>query len=168
MWIVKLALRRPYTFVVMALLILVRGASTLEIVKHVKEFLPDIRAAAPAGLEIKELFDQSFFVRAAVRGVVIEGAIAAGLTGLMILLFLGSWRSTLIVILSIPLSLMVSLITMYLLGQTLNVMTLGGLALAVGIVVDDTTVEIENVHRARVQPSLSDLHPRLRAPPGAL
>jgi len=103
------------------------GASTLEIVKRVKEFLPDIRAAAPAGLEIKELFDQSLFVRAAVRGVVIDGAIAAGLTGLMILLFLGSWRSTLIVILSIPLSLMVSLMTMYLLGQTLNVMTLGAL-----------------------------------------
>jgi multidrug efflux pump subunit AcrB len=123
------------------------GASTLDIVKRVQASLPDIRAAAPAGLELKELFDQSLFVRAAVRGVVTEGAIAACLTGLMILLFLGSWRSTLIVILSIPLSLMVSVITMYLLGQTLNVMTLGGLALAVGIVVDDTTVELENVHR---------------------
>jgi multidrug efflux pump subunit AcrB len=123
------------------------GASTLDIVKRVQASLPDIRAAAPAGLELKELFDQSLFVRAAVRGVVTEGAIAACLTGLMILLFLGSWRSTLIVILSIPLSLMVSVITMSLLGQTLNVMTLGGLALAVGIVVDDTTVELENVHR---------------------
>src|SRR3989475_831075 len=123
------------------------GASTLDIVKRVQASLPDIRAAAPAGLELKELFDQSLFVRAAVRGVVTEGAIAACLTGLMILLFLGSWRSTLIVILSIPLSLLVSVITMYLLGQTLNVMTLGGLALAVGIVVDDTTVELENVHR---------------------
>src|SRR3989441_13017937 len=123
------------------------GASTLDIVKRVQASLPAIRAAAPAGLELKELFDQSLFVRAAVRGVVTEGAIAAGLTGLMILLFLGSWRSTLIVILSIPLSLLVSVITLYLLGQTLNVMTLGGLALAVGIVVDDTTVELENVHR---------------------
>jgi len=123
------------------------GASTLDIVKRVQASLPDIRAAAPAGLELKELFDQSLFVRAAVRGVVTEGAIAACLTGLMILLFLGSWRSTLIVILSIPLSLLVSVITMDLLGQTLNVMTLGGLALAVGIVVDDTTVELENVHR---------------------
>src|SRR2546428_5005818 len=106
-----------------------------------------MRAAAPAGLELKELFDQSLFVRARVRAVRTEGAIAACLTGLMILLFLGSWRSTLIVILSIPLSLLVSVITLYLLGQTLNVMTLGGLALAVGIVVDDTTVELENVHR---------------------
>src|SRR5262245_583259 len=123
------------------------GASTLDIVKRVQASLPDIRAAAPAGLELKELFDQSLFVRAAVRGVVMEGAIAACLTGLMILLFLGSWRSTLIVILSIPLSLLVSVMTLYLLGQTLNVMTLGGLALAVGIVVDDTTVELENVHR---------------------
>ena len=123
------------------------SASTLDIVKRVQASLPDIRAAAPAGLELKELFDQSLFVRAAVRGVVTEGAIAACLTGLMILLFLGSWRSTLIVILSIPLSLLVSVMTLYLLGQTLNVMTLGGLALAVGIVVDDTTVELENVHR---------------------
>ncbi len=123
------------------------AASTLEIVKSVKASLPDIRAAAPAGLEIKELFDQSRFVRAAVNGVLEEGAIAAFLTGLMILLFLGSWRSTLIVILSIPLSVMVSVIILYLTGQTLNVMTLGGLALAVGILVDDTTVEIENIHR---------------------
>jgi hypothetical protein len=102
------------------------SASTLDIVKRVQASLPDIRAAAPAGLELKELFDQSLFVRAAVRGVVTEGAIAACLTGLMILLFLGSWRSTLIVILSIPLSLLVS-VHLYLLGQTLNVMTPGGL-----------------------------------------
>jgi multidrug efflux pump subunit AcrB len=123
------------------------AASTLDVVKGVKASLPDIRAAAPAGLEIKELFDQSRFVRAAVNGVLEEGAIAALLTGLMILLFLGSWRSTLIVILSIPLSIMVSAIALYLMGHTLNVMTLGGLALAVGILVDDTTVEIENIHR---------------------
>ncbi len=123
------------------------GASTLDVVKSVKASLPDIRAAAPAGLKIKELFDQSLFVRAAVNGVLEEGAIAAFLTGVMILVFLGSWRSALIVGLSIPLSLMVSVIVLYLLGETLNVMTLGGLALAVGIVVDDTTVEIENIHR---------------------
>jgi len=123
------------------------GASTLDIVKSVKASLPDIRAAAPVGLEIKELFDQSLFVRAAVNGVLEEGAIAAFLTGVMILVFLGSWRSALIVGLSIPLSLMVSVIVLYFLGETLNVMTLGGLALAVGIVVDDTTVEIENIHR---------------------
>ena len=123
------------------------AASTLDIVRSVKASLPDIRAAAPAGLEIKELFDQSRFVRSAINGVLEEGAIAAFLTGLMILLFLGSWRSTLIVILSIPLSVMVSVIVLYLTGQTLNVMTLGGLALAVGILVDDTTVEIENIHR---------------------
>ncbi len=122
-------------------------ASTLDIVKGVKASLPDIRAAAPKGLAIKELFDQSLFVRAAVNGVLEEGAIAAFLTGVMILVFLGSWRSALIVGLSIPLSLMVSVIVLYLLGETLNVMTLGGLALAVGIVVDDTTVEIENIHR---------------------
>ena len=123
------------------------AASTLDIVRSVKSSLPDIRAAAPAGLEIKELFDQSRFVRAAVNGVLEEGTIAAFLTGLMVLLFLGSWRSTLIVILSIPLSVMVSVIVLSLMGHTLNVMTLGGLALAVGILVDDTTVEIENIHR---------------------
>ncbi|HWT78277.1 MAG TPA: efflux RND transporter permease subunit, partial [Candidatus Methylomirabilis sp.] len=123
------------------------AASTLDIVRSVKDSLPDIRAAAPQALEIEELFDQSRFVRAAVNGVLEEGATAAVLTALMILLFLGSWRSTLIVILSIPLSVMVSVIVLYLTGQTLNVMTLGGLALAVGILVDDTTVEIENIHR---------------------
>jgi multidrug efflux pump subunit AcrB len=123
------------------------GASTLTIVKQLKELLPSIRASAPKGLEIRELFDQSLFVRAAIAGVLTEGAIAAGLTGLMILLFLGSWRSTLVVITSIPLSILTSLAILSALGQTLNVMTLGGLALAVGILVDDATVEIENIHR---------------------
>src|SRR5437867_4788090 len=98
-------------------------------------------------MEIKELFDQSLFVRAAIAGVLTEGAIAAFLTGLMILLFLGSWRSTLVVITSIPLSILTSLAVLSAIGQTLNVMTLGGLALAVGILVDDATVEIENIHR---------------------
>src|SRR6266446_1392029 len=123
------------------------GASTLTIVKQLKELLPTLRAAAPPGMEIKELFDQSLFVRAAIAGVLTEGAIAALLTGVMILLFLGSWRSTLVVITSIPLSILTSLAILSAIGQTLNVMTLGGLALAVGILVDDATVEIENIHR---------------------
>jgi len=123
------------------------GASTLTIVKQLKALLPSIRAAAPPGLEVKELFDQSLFVRAAIAGVLTEGAIAACLTGFMILLFLGSWRSTLVVITSIPLSILTSLAILSAIGQTLNVMTLGGLALAVGILVDDATVEIENIHR---------------------
>ncbi|HXJ37815.1 MAG TPA: efflux RND transporter permease subunit, partial [Bryobacteraceae bacterium] len=123
------------------------GASTLTVVDGVKNLLPSIAATLPASLKITPLFDQSLFVRASVSGVVREATIAAALTGLMILLFLGSWRSTLIVCLSIPLSILTSLIVLSLLGQTINVMTLGGLALAVGILVDDATVEIENVHR---------------------
>src|SRR5208283_4169229 len=105
------------------------------------------RKSAPPGLEIKELFDQSVFVTESVAGVVREGVIAAGLTALMILLFLGSWRSTLIVMISIPLAILSSLVALYLLGDTLNTMTLGGLALAVGVLVDDSTVTIENTHR---------------------
>jgi len=123
------------------------AASTLDIIDRVKEQLPKIEASAPPGLNIKLLFDQSFFVKASIKGVVIEACIAAALTGLMILLFLGSWRSTLIIALSIPLSILVSIIVMKLLGQTLNIMTLSGLSLAVGILVDDATVEIENIHR---------------------
>src|SRR5215813_12153423 len=123
------------------------GASTLDIVKRVRAALPRIQATLPPELDLKFLFDQSLFVRAAVEGVVKEAIIAAGLTATMILLFLGSWRSTLIVALSIPLSILCSIIVMGAMGQTLNVMTLGGLALAVGILVDDATVEIENIHR---------------------
>lgn len=123
------------------------GASTLDVVDGVKKLLPVVEATLPPSLQITSLFDQSLFVRASVEGVVREATIAACLTGLMILLFLGSWRSTLIVCLSIPLSILTSLIVLSLLGQTINVMTLGGLALAVGILVDDATVEIENVHR---------------------
>ncbi|OUJ72914.1 efflux RND transporter permease subunit [Hymenobacter crusticola] len=123
------------------------AASTLDIIDRVKQQLPKIEASAPAGLNIKLLFDQSFFVKASIKGVVTEACIAAALTGLMILLFLGSWRSTLIIALSIPLSILVSIIVMKLLGQTLNIMTLSGLSLAVGILVDDATVEIENIHR---------------------
>ena len=123
------------------------NASTLAVVNGVREALKSIRAAAPPGLKIGELFDQSVFVRQAVNGVIFEGAIAAGLTALMILLFLGSWRSTLVVMISIPLAILSSLIVLYFLGHTLNTMTLGGLALAVGILVDDSTVTIENTHR---------------------
>src|SRR6266446_2617775 len=123
------------------------NASTLKVVNAVHEALKTARAAAPAGLEINELFDQSVFVKESVAGVLREGAIAAGLTALMILLFLGSWRSTVVVMISIPLSILTSLVVLYFLGETLNTMTLGGLALAVGILVDDSTVTIENTHR---------------------
>jgi multidrug efflux pump subunit AcrB len=123
------------------------GSSTLAIVSKIKEILPRIRSTLPPALNMKLLFDQSIFVRAAINGVLKEAVIAAVLTGLMILLFLGSWRSTIIVCISIPLSILTSLAVMNLLGETINVMTLGGLALAVGILVDDATVEIENIHR---------------------
>ncbi|MBI1760836.1 MAG: efflux RND transporter permease subunit [Acidobacteria bacterium] len=123
------------------------GASTLDIVSRVKAALPKIMSTVPKELKVNLLFDQSVFVRAAINGVMVEALIAACLTAAMILLFLGSWRSTLIVTISIPLSILCSIITLSLLGETLNVMTLGGLALAVGILVDDATVEIENIHR---------------------
>src|SRR5438067_8808287 len=121
-------------------------ASTLDIVNAVKTALPKILANLPEELKVAALADQSIFVRASIQGVLREALIAAGLTGMMILLFLGSWRSTLIVCISIPLSILSSLCLLSLLGQTINVMTLGGLALAVGILVDDATVEIENTH----------------------
>jgi len=123
------------------------SASTLDIISRVKSALPRIKATLPLELDITQLFDQSIFVRAAIDGVLKEGVIAACLTALMILLFLGSWRSTLVVATSIPLSILCSIIVLSALGQTLNLMTLGGLALAVGILVDDATVEIENIHR---------------------
>jgi multidrug efflux pump subunit AcrB len=123
------------------------NASTLGIVNAVKTALPRILANVTPELKVTALADQSVFVRASIAGVIREAVIAAGLTGLMILLFLGSWRSTLIVCISIPLSILASLTILSLLGHTINVMTLGGLALAVGILVDDATVEIENTHR---------------------
>jgi multidrug efflux pump subunit AcrB len=123
------------------------NTSALAVVDGVKRALEAARAAAPAGLKINELFDQSVFVTDSVRGVLREGAIAAGLTAMMILIFLGSWRSTLVVMISIPLAMLSSLTVLYFLGETLNTMTLGGLALAVGILVDDSTVTIENTHR---------------------
>ncbi len=123
------------------------GASTLNVVNGILKKLPTAIAAAPPGIRVVPALDQSVFVRASVTGVIKEAAIAAGLTAMMILLFLGSWRSTLIVMISIPLSILVSIICLWALGETLNVMTLGGMALAVGILVDDATVEIENIHR---------------------
>lgn len=123
------------------------GASTLDIVNQVKALLPTIRAAAPKGMDINLIFDQSIFVKKAIEGVVTEGFLAAALTGAMVLMFLGSWRSTLIVLISIPLSIMTSIIFLSLMGETLNIMTLGGLTLAIGILVDDATVAIENIHR---------------------
>jgi CzcA family heavy metal efflux pump len=122
------------------------GASTLSIIDSIKAKLPAVRAAAPDGLDIRAVGDQSLFVKSAISGVIREGVIAAALTGLMILLFLGSWRSTLIITISIPLSILASIIALSVLGQTINIMTLGGLALAVGILVDDATVAIENIN----------------------
>ncbi|MCP3097855.1 efflux RND transporter permease subunit [Myxococcus sp. K15C18031901] len=125
-------------------------ASTLVVVDSVKEMIPALKAAAPQGMEIRLDFDQSVFVRAAVWGVVREGATAALLVALMTLGFLGSWRSVLIVCTSIPLSILCGIIGLFLTGQTLNLMTLGGLSLAIGMLVDDATVEIENINRNRV------------------
>jgi multidrug efflux pump subunit AcrB len=123
------------------------NASTLSVVGLVKSMLPQIRAAAPPDMKFTPLFDQSVFVSHAVFDVVREGLIAATLTGLMILMFLGSWRSTLIVLISIPLAVLSSLALLAALGETINLMTLGGLALAVGVLVDDATVAIENTYR---------------------
>jgi multidrug efflux pump subunit AcrB len=123
------------------------SASTLDVVRNVKAALPRVMATVSPDLHVSEFADQSLFVRAAITGVLREGAIAAALTALMILLFLGSWRSTLIIALSIPLSVLCSIATLSALGETINLMTLGGLALAVGILVDDATVAIENIHR---------------------
>jgi multidrug efflux pump subunit AcrB len=123
------------------------NASTVTVVQGVLAVLEIARKAAPPGLEINELFDQSKFVTGAIEDVVREGLIAASLTAMMILLFLGSWRSTLVVMISIPLAILSSIIGLYFTGNTLNTMTLGGLALAVGILVDDSTVTIENTHR---------------------
>jgi CzcA family heavy metal efflux pump len=123
------------------------NASTIDVVKGIRGLLPRVAQTLPPELKIVPLADQSIFVRGAVSGVVREAVIAACLTGLMILLFLGSWRSTLIIAISIPLSILTSVIVLSFLGETINVMTLGGLALAVGILVDDATVTIENIER---------------------
>jgi multidrug efflux pump subunit AcrB len=123
------------------------SASTLDVVKGIRDLLPRVAATLSPELKIQPLADQSIFVRAAVNGVIREAVIAACLTGLMILIFLASWRSTLIIAVSIPLSILTSIIALSFLGETINIMTLGGLALAVGILVDDATVEIENTNR---------------------
>jgi multidrug efflux pump subunit AcrB len=122
------------------------ATSTLAIISGIKQLLPSVAQTLPASLKLTAVGDQSVFVTSAVSGVVREGAIAAALTGMMILLFLGSWRSTLIITISIPLAILASVTTLSLLGETINVMTLGGLALAVGILVDDATVTIENIN----------------------
>ncbi len=127
------------------------GASTLDIVNNIKAVLKRVEPTLPPGLDIRLLFDQSLFVRASINGVVREALTAACLTAAMILLFLGNWRSTMIIAISIPLSILCSVITLSALGQTFNIMTLGGLALAVGILVDDATVEIENIDRNLAQ-----------------
>jgi multidrug efflux pump subunit AcrB len=129
----------------------VGNASTLDIINNVKRALPRIEAQMPPELTIKPLADQSLFVEASIKGVLREALIAACLTALMILVFLGSWRSTVIIAVSIPLSILISIIVLSALGETINIMTLGGLALAVGILVDDATVEIENINRNLAQ-----------------
>jgi multidrug efflux pump subunit AcrB len=125
------------------------SASTLDVVKGIRDLLPRVTPTLPPALKIQPLADQSIFVRAAVSGVIREAIIAACLTAVMILVFLGSWRSTLIIAVSIPLSILSSVIALSMLGETINIMTLGGLALAVGILVDDATVTIENIERHR-------------------
>ena len=132
------------------------SVSTLDIISNIKSLLPRIRSQMPTALNIQTVTDESVFVKAAVQGVIREGLIAAGLTAVMILLFLGSWRATLIIAISIPLAMISSLIMLSVLGQTINIMTLGGLALAVGILVDDATVAIENMthHIEQGQPLL--------------
>jgi CzcA family heavy metal efflux pump len=132
-----------------ALMVILKNGnvSTLDIISAIKKSLPKFAAQLPENLKIVQISDQSIFVKASIYSVIREGVIAACLTGLMILLFLGSWRSTLIIAVSIPLSILTSLIVLSALGETINIMTLGGLALAVGILVDDATVEIENVNR---------------------
>ncbi len=123
------------------------SASTLDIVDHIKQMLAYNQSALPEGLRVTTFFDQSVYVRTSIQGVIREAIIAACLTAIMILLFLGNWKSTLIIAISIPLSILVSILCLSALGQTINIMTLGGLALAVGILVDDATVEIENINR---------------------
>lgn len=123
------------------------GASTLDIVSNVKALLPKAVQSLPPDVKVAPLFDQSVFVLAAIEGVVVEALIAAGLTAMMVLLFLGNWRSTLIIALTIPLSILASILALFALGETLNLMTLGGLALSVGILVDQAIVTIENIER---------------------
>jgi multidrug efflux pump subunit AcrB len=139
--------RRDGAHAVLVSVLKAGSASTLDVVQGVKDLLPKVVATLPAALRVRPLADQSIFVRGAISGVIREAIIAACLTGLMILIFLGSWRSTLIIAVSIPLSILTSICVLSALGETINIMTLGGLALAVGILVDDATVTIENIER---------------------
>jgi multidrug efflux pump subunit AcrB len=123
------------------------GASTVDIVENIRKKLPVATQLLPADIKVESLFDQSVFVKAAIDGVIVEALIAAGLTALMVLVFLGNWRSTVIIALTIPLSILASILLLYAFGQTLNLMTLGGLALSVGILVDQAIVTIENIER---------------------
>ncbi|HXE55692.1 MAG TPA: efflux RND transporter permease subunit, partial [Tepidisphaeraceae bacterium] len=123
------------------------GVSTLALISGIRKVLPDIERLLPAGMKIKPIFDQSVFVKASLNSVIMGGLMAAALTALMILLFLGNWRLTIIILLSIPLSVVAAILGMYLMGESLNTMTLGGFALAVGILVDNATVVIENIER---------------------
>src|SRR5471032_1184012 len=123
------------------------GASTLDIMSNLRALLPKASEQMPKEITVKTLFDQSVFVKAAVVGVVMEALIAAGLTAALVLLFLGNWRSTLVIALTIPLSILTSVIILQVLGETLNLMTLGGLALSVGVLVDQAIVTIENIER---------------------
>ncbi len=132
---------------VMVSILKLGSASTVDIIDGIRERLPEVRASAPPGMSIEPIFDQSVFVRAAVKGVEHEILLVGGLVALVVLLFLGSWRSTLIVLTSIPLALLCSILGLYLTGATFNLMTLGGLALAIGILVDNSLVEIENIKR---------------------
>ena len=136
------------------------GASTLDVVAALKALMPEAAKSLPPEVNITPLFDQSVFVRAAIEGLVHEAIIAACLTAIMILVFLGNWRSTCIIAVSIPLSILSSILCLYAIGQTINIMTLGGLALAVGILVDDATVTIENIERHLHMGS--DLHKAIR------
>jgi multidrug efflux pump subunit AcrB len=128
-------------------------SSTLSVVEDIKKMMPKAMSTVSADIIVKEFSDQSRFVKAAINGVLHEGLVAAGLTALMILLFIGSWRSTIIIAISIPLAVLCSVAVLSALGETINLMTLGGMALAVGILVDDATVEIENVHRLPTLPA---------------
>ena len=121
------------------------AASTLNVIDGVKSLLPRVEESLPSDLNLRAVGDQSVFVKAAIFGVLREAVLAAALVGLMILLFLGSWRSTIIIIISIPLSVLFSVVALSALGETINVMTLGGLALAVGMLVDEGTVTLENI-----------------------
>jgi multidrug efflux pump subunit AcrB len=145
-------------------------ASTLAVISAVKAAIPDFKKVVPDDVDVSLQFDQSPFVTNSLRGLITEGLLGAGLTGLMVLIFLRDWRSAVIVIMNIPFALLSAVILLWATGQTINIMTLGGLALAVGVLVDEATVEIENIHtqmlpasRARARLWKPAAEPRWRA-----